>query len=133
MVDMMTSSKQPVVGRSGSGNAAEKEDKKPLLSILRGDKFRQAHVDWIVIENFSVKFHGGTAFSKWVLWCEETAMKIASSTGSDRKNLVEAARSRANEPLPVAVLQSLKRGGAWLLRPSTMPIVRRRFQDFALP
>ena len=88
--------------------AAEKEDKKPLLSILRGDKFRQAHGDWIAMENFSVKYHGGTAFSKWVVWCEETAMKIASSTGSARQDLVEAARRQENEPLPLAVLQSLK-------------------------
>ena len=61
--------------------AAEKEDKRPLLSILRGDKFRLAHGDWIAIENFSVKCHPGTAFSKWVRWCEETAVKIASLSG----------------------------------------------------
>lgn len=92
----------------GSKVADDKEDATNMLSLMMSKRYRQAHSDWVGIENFARKHHPKHPFSLWVQWCHDTARQICRAQGSERKELLERASARQNEPMPTSILKSLK-------------------------
>ena len=71
-------------------------------------RYKAAHTDWLSMENYGQKYHANNAWSKWVTWCGEMACKIATSSGDEQRELLREAASRANVPMPIEILQSLR-------------------------
>jgi hypothetical protein len=88
--------------------AAEGDSCGTLLSFMTHKRYKAAHTDWLSMENYGQKYHANNAWSKWVTWCGEMACKIATSSGDEQRELLREAASRANVPMPIEILQSLR-------------------------
>jgi len=91
-----------------SRTADEMEDAGDMIALMLGKKYKQSHADWIAIENFAAKYHTNSRFGKWVSWCGDMATKICAASAQERPALIQEAISTPNEPLPVAILKSLR-------------------------
>ena len=101
-----TRSRGSIGSRPGSELVIYVEQTAPALIL--GKKYKQSHDDWIAIENFASKYHTNSRFAKWVSWCGDMSTKICAASVQERPTLIQESISTPNEPLPVAILKSLR-------------------------
>ena len=95
--------------RNPAGKAAHMEDEiKYLSDLMLRRSHPQAHDDQIAMENFALKYHTFSQYSKVLAQCEELSIKLSRASGEEREDLVQEAYKINIEALPVDVLKSVR-------------------------
>ena len=91
-----------------SGAALRYADRETMSYLMDGLRRNKVMSDILAIENFALKYHPQNPWAQWVLWCGETATKIATTkNGTTRDALIAEACARKNEPLLPGIFLSL--------------------------